>query len=250
MVKVSLDNAQKVDITAKRNDNFNLNIDITDAAGQAVEWYGPPSYGQTGIIIPSYRDVLVFTITDDNYDPILVASSEPLDVNFYGKYNRDPYWTLGAFSHAQAVARTLSKYAGDNVLLETDAYGTTPAVQNVFDGSAGQSHNVVKALQSRFFKHNADSISAIEEISAENLTAGTYIASGRIYTTDSGTTRKSPIQVFFNQQNFNLQAGTYKYTLRSLSQMRRTGNTTGIGDGYVFRDCATWLYGKITINEY
>ena len=270
MIKISLDNAQKVDITARRNDNFDLSIDITDAEGEAVVFQGNPEAPISGPnlqifeqhlhlkalpgLLKAYRDLLIFTITDENYDPILIASDTPLNINYYDYYNLNQY-NGNSMRYAQGVARTLSRYAGDNVLLDSDNYGTTSAVEQLINGSISNPENAVSHYQSRFFKESIESIELAEDLNLydtdlNNMRAGSYIATGTIHTTNLSGNRTNPIKISFSQKDFNLPKGTYKYTLRSLNNFRKVNENANVAQGYVFRDCATWLYGKIKVTEY
>ena len=270
MIKVSLDNAQKVDITARRNDNFDLNINITDAEGFPVVFQGIGNDGMIGEFpqmthlmgysetVKAYRDLLIFTITDDNYDPVLIASDTPLNINWYSYYNLGNY-NQNSLRYAQGVARTLSRYAGDNVLLDDDAYGTSAAISQLLDGTLSDPVNLVTHFQSPFFKQSLETLELGEDLNIfdvgttgylGNMKAGAYIVTGTIEHTSVNNTRTSPLKISFNQKDFNLPKGTYKYTLRSLNNFRKVNPDAKVPGGYVFRDCATWLYGKIKITEY
>jgi hypothetical protein len=191
MAKIILDNAQKVDITAKRRDDFVLNLNIYDSNGSPVVF--------------SSADVLVFSITDNDYNPIVIACNKTLNIN-----ESTPEWVQDDKINARGVARNLAIYAGGNTGIETRNYGT----------SDGTPQSEIET--SIFFNDFSNDLN-------------NYAAVGVIPTTEN------PVQIVIDNNYFDLPPGSYKYTFKSLSDLR--------GVQHVFRDATTWLYGKIKINE-
>jgi len=199
MSKINLDNAQKIDITAKRRDDFVLNVNIYDSNGDDVVFSTSETY--------PFGDVLVFSITDNEYNPILIASNKTLNINSFNPEVTG--WVTFHATDAQAVAKNLAIYAGGNTGIETSYYGTAP----------GASDALIKS--SIFYNDHTTDLN-------------NYAAVGNI------TTMVNPLQIVIQNNYFDIPPGNYKYTFRSLSNLR---------NGNEFRDATTWLYGKIKVHE-
>jgi|TARA_R100000655_G_scaffold93100_2_gene134332 hypothetical protein len=106
MAKISLDNAQKVDIIAKKNNEFVLNLDIKNPDGSNVVF--------------DATDVLIFAIMDNDFNSILLASNVVLNTNS----NVSGYEAINS-ENAISVARNISQYAGNNTILEISNYNTS-----------------------------------------------------------------------------------------------------------------------------
>lgn len=99
MGNIALHNATRVNITAKKDDDFSLNLKITDAFGADVEYYSNP--------------LLLFSITDSSDNPVAIATNRDM-------IPLSPPNLAG--STVDVVGRILGKQAGYNTELERNGY--------------------------------------------------------------------------------------------------------------------------------
>jgi len=272
MTKINIDKAQNINVIAKRGDDFNLSLTIDDENGVPIVFNnlrtiqeeadrllreyleGFPNLSYDGIIgsgnfdfvlpngqtvgvfinniIETYhintplRDVLLFIITDTNYNPVIIACSESLKIGS-GTTTYTSEATIGQKEYARAVAKVVANYAGG---LSGDAinnYGTEDVLLTFFSG-----FDTVTTTQDDF------------ETSIFNEDHEGYIAKGNIIVNNNNT-----VSVVFKNSDFKLQQGSYRYSFKRLTNLRRSSDFGDFPSSTVFRSVTTFLTGKIKITE-
>jgi len=261
MTKINIDKAQNIDIIAKRGDDFNLSLTIDDENGVPISFNNsktieeeantianeyishypnitytqvmdngmtPPQYREhllsTYHATTPYRDVLLFTITDLNYNPVLIACSESLNVGL-----GNTHYTLGAsnseIDYARAVSKIVAGYANNSGNAQNN-YGTEDVgvfAVNMYDTATT---TVADKLNSIFNKDSAN-----------------YVVNGTIV--NDGVTKS----ITFKNSDFKLQQGNYKYSFRAMQNLRETSTFSISPNTKVFRSVRTYLTGKIKVVE-
>ena len=261
MTKINIDKAQNIDIIAKKGDDFNLSLTIDDENGAPIYFNNTKTIIETsteivdtyfatfpnasintvltnGMTITQYREhllenyhteqqgrhVLLFTITDVNYNPVLIACSESLNVG-----TGTTSYTLGAskseIDYARAVSKVVAGYTNNSGDAQNN-YGTETTglyALNLYDTV---NTTVDDKLNSIFNKDSAN-----------------YVASGTIV--NNGVTQS----ITFKNSDFKLQQGNYKYSFKLMNNLRETSPFSLFPNTKVFRNLTTYLTGKIKVVE-
>jgi len=321
-IKITTDKSKKVDITAKRLDDFIVNLEIKNESGNLVE-FTRDAYtylNKDTISLADKRnslgreDVMLFTITTEDDTPVLAACSSDLDLAMVGGVipgtdtdinfdNYDPTQHFdgntqngGNYTHPtnqrdfdklylpehiikiKAIANAMSKASHKNTEEEQSNYGiknlnfrSLRLESKLVDGS-GVSYAglpfIYKFPDYRDWLYNIftnldvvkNSFMNSELLSNPDFTGYTgnrYIFFGRVEGNNS-------FQIKFDHDKFNLPAGNYKYTFKSLSNMANfiedvdAGNFNGNSNRTLIHkkpyeesyiDQTTWIHGKLKINE-
>ena len=321
-IKITTDKSKKVDITAKRLDDFIVNLEIKNESGNLVEFTRDAyTYLNKDTISRADKrnslgreDVMLFTITTEDDTPVLAACSSDLDlamvggvipgtdtdVNFEsydptkhfddnngngGNYdkatNQKDFDKLYLPEHVikiKAIANSMSKASHRNTEEEQSNYGIKnlnfKAIRletklGAGSGASNQSYpfiynfpdyqdwlyNIFTNLDvvKNSFMHNE----LLANPDFTGYTGNRYIFFGRVEGNNS-------FQIKFDHDKFNLPAGNYKYTFKSLSNMANfdadvdAGNFDGDSNRTLIHkkpyeesyiDQTTWIHGKLKINE-
>ena len=321
-IKITTDKSKKVDITAKRLDDFIVNLEIKNESGNLVE-FTRDAYtylNKDTISKPSKRnslgqeDVMLFTITTEDDTPVLAACSSDLDlamcVNYGepignspasfdptkhfdgnnsngGNYdyptNQRDFDKLYDEFHVikiKAIANSMSKASHKNTAEEQSNYGIRNLIftklyissspEAIAQAQATTTYNspaIYKHSDYRDWLYNIftntdvvkNSFMNSELLSNPNFTGYTgnrYIFFGKVEGNNS-------FQIKFDHDKFNLPAGNYKYTFKSLSNMAilsvDTNDNVITANNYTIKhtkpykesyiDQTTWIHGKLKINE-
>tara|TARA_B110000902_G_scaffold25905_1_gene28315 strand:+ start:173 stop:1102 length:930 start_codon:yes stop_codon:yes gene_type:complete len=307
-IKITADKSRKIDIVARRGDDFIVNLEIKDESGSMIPFtrdgytfdkqvaaLGNPSLEP--LITEKLKwaadeDVMLFVVTTEDDTPVLAACSSDLDLAMYHS-TLDPTIHLDSSSPAVglyknpsnqrdfdkkynemhagkviAVSKAIAKSSHKNTELERSNYGT----DNLAFSSLGirplaevQSTNLDMTssdhysdwLYSIFTNQEVVKSSGVLDIminyipSLISSTGNEYIFWGRVEGNNS-------FSIKFDHNRFNLPAGSYKYTFKSLSDYRHAptvASSVGINMGVdkdedlLFINSTTWLHGKLKINE-
>tara|TARA_R110000796_G_scaffold1156_7_gene4514 strand:- start:770 stop:1711 length:942 start_codon:yes stop_codon:yes gene_type:complete len=311
-IKITTDKSKKVDITAKRLDDFIVNLEIKNESGNLVEFTRDAyTYINKDTISEGDKrnslgreDVMLFTITTEDDTPVLAACSSDLDLAMCvnlgtvlrfdptshfdgntdngGNYNNptnqrdfDKLYLPEHVNKIRAIANAMSKASHKNTAEEQSNYGT----KNLkFRKNYIESNIAVSGLGINSFIYNAEDYSDWLYNIFTNLdvvknsfmnselfsnsyftgyTGNRYIFFGRVEGNNS-------FQIKFDHDKFNLPAGNYKYTFKSLSNMANldadvaAGNSNGDSNRFLIHkkpneesyiDQTTWIHGKLKINE-
>jgi hypothetical protein len=257
MAKINLDKAQNVNINAKRGDDFNLALEILNEDGSSVQFKNAFFHQQDGlegflegtildsegnIAFPEFyfdrmpgKHILVFTITDINYHPVLIASSERLDTNQSSTAAAGTIpSTAPSRAYARGVAKHLARYANGSTASARTNYGTE------LSGTA-----INMAGQSVIYATEEDRLTSIFNSSFEG-----YIAKGTITNANpSSDVNSNKVLVNFKNNDFLLQPGSYKYTFRTYYNLRDSATYSQQAYTQVFRRTETYLSGKLKVTE-
>lgn len=309
-IKITTDKSKKVDITAKRLDDFIVNLEIKNESGNLVE-FTRDAYTylnkdtlskEDKLISLGKEDVMLFTITTEDDTPVLAACSSDLDLamcvnipgstiiydptshfdgndsnggNYTNPTNQRDFDKLYDQFHVikiKAIANAMSKASHKNTSEEQSNYGT----KNIrFRIQYIESNIAVSGLGVNSFIYNTEDYSDwlyniftnldvvknsfmnSELLSNPNFigyTGNRYIFFGRVEGNNS-------FQIKFDHDKFNLPAGNYKYTFKSLSNMNLEGDVDAgnFGTNAVLKhkkpyeesymDQTTWIHGKLKINK-
>ena len=269
MSKINFDKAQNINVVAKRGDDFNLSLTITSEDGTSISFnnvlniqeevaqivaelalenpdVGPGDVYPNGLTAEQFfnetlnnfhiknplRDVLLFTITDMSNKPVLIACSEHLDVaipssDVLAIGGAEALLSTISKEYASAVAKVVAGYAGQNNDEARNNYGT----ENILSNITVQEETLTTT--------NDDNLNSIFNANFEG-----YIAKGNI-TSKDGITQS----IIFQNGDFKLQPGNYKYTFRQCNQLRKASSFSGFEDSKLFRSVKTYLVGKIKVSE-
>jgi hypothetical protein len=320
-IKITTDKSKKVDITAKRLDDFIVNLEIKNESGNLVEFTRDAythsnknnlTRGQKKVSL-GLEDVMLFTITTEDDTPVLAACSSDLDLamcaNFGepngnvlsqdptkhfdgnnsngGNYdyptNQRDFDKLYDEFHVikiKAIANSISKSSHKNTAEEQSNYGIknlkfTKLFISSSDEVIAQTQATTTYSNAIIYNHsdyrdwlyniftNTDvvknSFMNSELLNNPNFTGYTgnrYIFFGKVEGNNS-------FQIKFDHDKFNLPAGNYKYTFKSLSNMANlfvdTNDNVITANNYTIKhtkpyeesyiDQTTWIHGKLKINE-
>ena len=257
MAKINLDKAQNVNITAKRGDDFNLALEILNEDGSSVVFKNAFFHQQDGfedllegnvldsegnIAFPEFyfdgmpdKRILVLTITDMNYHPVLIASSARLDTNPSSTAAAGTIpSTASSRAYARGVAKHLARYANGSTASARTNYGTE------ISGTAINSQG-----QSVIYATDEDRETSIFNSSFEG-----YIAKGTITNANpSDDVNSNKVLVNFKNNDFLLQPGSYKFTFRAYFNLRDSTYYSLSPFTQVFRETETYLSGKLKVTE-
>jgi len=241
MNKISVYNSSKLNITAKSGDTFLLSIDITDEQGSGVVFSNLNSTNFNANYGVIKEELLFFVVFSNEYEPLLLASRNPLEINeasnyFIGTSNTH----AGEVIHSIAVADYLSQYAGNNTFEEeaTNFLTVTETSPNIISGPISSLEN---NYLSKFYKPIGLPSLLSSSISVSNQ-GSRYIAWGELLI-DSNL-----LSINFSANEFNLPKGKYKYALINLKNPVYH-NESGSSPRQVYLNSTTILEGKLIVKE-
>ena len=257
MAKINLDKAQNVNITAKRGDDFNLALEILNEDGSSVQFKNAFFHQQDGtsglldgsqlntegnIAFPEFyydnmpdKRILLFTITDMNYNPVLMACNERVDVNSVTNTEVGTVpSTVSSRAYAKGIAKHLSRFANGNTVSARHHYGVE---------ATGVAINTVGNFS--IITTDEDRDTSIFNSSYEG-----YAVKGVISNADvNNGNHSNKIKVAFKNSDFLLQPGSYKYTFRAYWSLRETAAYSETPYTVAFRKTKTYLTGKLKVTE-
>ena len=257
MAKINLDKAQNVNITAKRGDDFTLALEILNEDGSSVKFKNAFLHQQDefegmlegsvldtegNIAFPEFyfdsmpdKRILVLTITDMNYHPVLIASSERLDINHSDTAAAGTIpSTASSRVYARGIAKHLARYANGSTASARTNYGTE---------NSGVAINL--SGQSVIYATDED-----QETSIFNSSFEGYVAKGTITNANpSSDVNSNKVLVNFKNNDFLLQPGSYRFTFRAYFNLRDTALYSLSAFTQVFRETETYLSGKLKVTE-
>tara|TARA_R110002167_G_scaffold122963_3_gene301801 strand:+ start:2089 stop:3009 length:921 start_codon:yes stop_codon:yes gene_type:complete len=304
-IKITADKSKKVDITAKKGDDFSVNLEIKNESGSLLEFtrdgytyekYNDHISNTTPITSEDKwkwlgeEDVMLFVVTTEDDTPVLAACSSDLDLAMFsqeldpthhltdtdgGLYTNptnqrdfDKYYDYIHMYKIMGVAKSMSKASNRNTELERSNYGienlvfTETYLKTLIDFNAYGSTQMSTSVNYRTWLQNI--FTNYDVISDTNLlnvirdtvegftetTGNDYIFWGRVEGNNAFTIK-------FDHSQFNLPAGNYKYTFKSLSDYNKalsTNNDTlnyGVDSdsGNLYTNITTWMHGKLRVNE-
>mgnify|MGYP003655219612 FL=1 len=297
-IKITTDKSKKIDITAKRLDDFIVNLEIKNESGNLVEFTRDAyTYLNKDTISRNDKlnslgneDVMLFTITTEDDTPVLSACSSDLDLamsnsidptqhlddnddnggNYTNPQNQRDFDKLYDEFHIikiQAIANAISKSSHKNTEEEQSNYGIknlnfyTDRLRTGLPTNFNNSTNGIYSFSDyRDWLYNIFTNVDVVKNSFVNskllnnphftgYTGNRYIFFGRVEGNNS-------FQIKFDHDKFNLPAGNYKYTFKSLSNMAnilKPGFSERIQTAGPYKESytnqTTWIHGKLKINE-
>jgi len=304
-IKITADKSKKVDITAKRGDDFSINLEIKNESGSLLEFTRD---GYTHLKYQEYlsnnysvssadkwewlgaEDVMLFVVTTEDDTPVLAACSSDLDLamahqsldptanldpNDLGLYSNptnqrdfDKYYDIIHMYKIMGVAKAIAKSSNKNTEIERSNYGIDKLVfldtlmDTLVDYEAADGMPIHLSVNYRTWLQNIFTNLEVAENSnvlsiIENAIDGYTEPTGNDYIFWGRVEGNNAFTIKFDHNRFNLPAGNYKYTFKSLSDYNLVNsvNTDTINynidpkEGNLYINITTWMHGKLKINE-
>jgi hypothetical protein len=225
MAKIVLHTAQRTDITAKKDDDFDLSINITQSDGTGTPFY--------------LGSIFLFSITDNENTPLLIACSADTDFDIQDDGpNSEEFGKR--YRHTAAIGRILGVHAGLNTTLENNGYLIFVDPPHIFYS------DTLLNLVPRTVYPGGDISPLMNDITHPK---NNFIVKGTLsFHTTIDTTINIPYQ------DFNLPKGDYKYTFKALKAFGdELTNSSVLSAGYTWNNAMdyhsvrTVLYGKMKV---
>jgi len=238
------------------------------------------------------EDVMLFVVTTEDDTPVLAACSSDLDLAMFnqdfdptshltnvipnsGLYSKptnqrdfDKYYDTMHMYKIIGIAKAISKSSNKNTELERSNYGlenlvfSTTYMKTLVDFETPGSFQMSTTTNYRTWLQNI--FTNLDVITNSNLlvamkntidgytepTGNDYIFWGRVEGNNAFTIK-------FDHNHFNLPAGNYKYTFKSLSDYNMAESTDAStinyevdsNEGNLYTNITTWIHGKLKIND-